>query len=61
MERLTKKNSGGDYYYPKCYEKCSGNGTSEKCNECSFNYAICQLPRPTAKTLEVGACNCPVV
>lgn len=42
MERLTKKNSGGDYYYPKCYEKCSGNGTSEKCNECSFNYAICE-------------------
>ena len=21
----------------------------------------CQLPRPTAKALEVGACNCPVV
>lgn len=22
---------------------------------------ICQLPRPTAKALDVGACNCPVV
>ena len=21
----------------------------------------CQLPRPTVKALEVGACNCPVV
>jgi len=41
MERLTKNNNG-DYYYPECFEKCSGNGTSEKCNECSFNYLICK-------------------
>ena len=27
----------------------------------SYGKCIRQLPRPTAKTLEFGACNCPVV
>ena len=29
------------------------------CGDCSN--CECQLPRPTAKALEVEACNCPVV
>lgn len=41
MSRLTK-NHEGDYYYPQCFEKCGGLGTSEKCNECEFNYAVCK-------------------
>lgn len=36
------KNNNGDYYYPECFERCGGNGTSEKCNECDFSYAICK-------------------
>jgi hypothetical protein len=39
--RLTKNNKG-DYYYPECFERCGGLGTSEKCNECDFCYAICE-------------------
>ena len=41
MSRLTKNNKG-DYYYPECIERCDGVGTSEKCNECDFCYAICK-------------------
>lgn len=41
MDRLTKNNNG-DFYYPECFEKCGGNGTSEKCDECDFSYAICK-------------------
>jgi hypothetical protein len=29
MSRLTKNNKG-DYYYPECFERCGGLGTSEK-------------------------------
>lgn len=41
MDRLTKNNNG-DYYYPECFERCGGNGASEKCDECDFCYAICE-------------------
>lgn len=39
--RLTENNKG-DYYYPECIERCDGVGTSEKCDECDFCYAICE-------------------
>lgn len=42
MERLTKKNGDGDYYYPKCLERCGGLETPEKCYECDFEYAVCK-------------------
>ena len=45
MDRLTKNNredNKGDYYYPECLERCDGFGTSEKCNECDFCYAVCE-------------------
>lgn len=45
MDRLTKNNredNKGDYYYPECFERCDGLGTSEKCNECDFCYAVCE-------------------
>lgn len=41
MERLTENNNG-DYYYPECFERCDGLGTTEKCEECDFNYAVCK-------------------
>lgn len=41
MDRLTQNNNG-DYYYPECFERCDGLGTTEKCEECDFNYAICK-------------------
>ncbi len=41
MERLTENNNG-DYYYPECFERCGGLGTTEKCEECDFNYAVCK-------------------
>ena len=45
VDRLTKNNredNKGDYYYPECFERCDGFGTSEKCNECDFCYAVCE-------------------
>lgn len=45
MDRLTKNNredNKGDYYYPECIERCDGLGTSEKCDECDFCYAVCE-------------------
>ena len=45
MDRLTKNNredNKGDYYYPECFERCDGLGTSEKCDECDFCYAVCE-------------------
>ena len=41
MDRLTKKNDGGGYYYPKCFEKCNGFGASSKCNNCEITTSVC--------------------
>ena len=41
MERLTKRNECGDAYYPECYERCYGEGVSEKCNDCDYDEKIC--------------------
>lgn len=42
MERLTKKNGDGDYYYPKCFEKCDGLGASSKCDNCEITTNVCE-------------------
>lgn len=42
MERLTDKNVVGEYFYPKCFEKCDGLGTSSKCDNCEFMTSICK-------------------
>lgn len=42
MERLTKKNDGGGYYYPKCFEKCNGLGASSKCDNCEITTSVCE-------------------
>lgn len=42
MERLTKRNECGDAYYPECYERCYGEGSSEKCNDCDYDEKICE-------------------
>lgn len=42
MERLTERSVIGNYFYPKCFEKCDGNGSSEKCNDCEITTSICE-------------------
>lgn len=42
MERLTKKNEMGDYYYPICLNKCNGVGASSKCDNCELVYDACK-------------------
>lgn len=42
MERLTKKNGDGDYYYPKCFEKCDGLGASSKYDNCEITTSVCE-------------------
>lgn len=42
MERLTYKNAVGNYFYPKCFEKCDGLGTSSKCDNCELTTSICE-------------------
>ena len=41
MERLTRRTECGDAYYPECYERCYGEGSSEKCNDCDYDEKIC--------------------
>lgn len=42
MERITKKNEMGDYYYPMCFSKCDGLGSSGKCDNCELVYDACK-------------------
>ena len=42
MERLTERSVIGNYFYPKCFEKCDGNGSSEKCNDFEITTSICE-------------------
>lgn len=42
MERLTKRNDIGNYFYPKCFEKCGGLGASSKCDNCEIMTSVCQ-------------------
>lgn len=41
-ERLTERNENGGAYYPKCFEKCEGNGSSTKCNDCEMIDNVCR-------------------
>ena len=42
MKRLTDKNADGNYFYPKCFEKCDGLGASRKCDNCEITTSICE-------------------
>ena len=42
MERLTDRNADGDYFYPKCFEKCDGLGASSKCDNCEIMTSVCE-------------------
>lgn len=42
MERLTKKNDSGGYYYPKCFEKCNGLGANSECDDCEIMTSVCE-------------------
>lgn len=42
MERLTQKNERNTaYFYPECYKKCEGAGTSAKCDKCEVSLNVC--------------------
>lgn len=42
MERLTDRNADGNYFYPKCFEKCDGFLESRKCDNCEITTSICE-------------------
>ena len=42
MKRLTDKNDVGNYFYPKCFEKCDGLGASSKCDNCEIMTSVCE-------------------
>lgn len=42
MKRLTARNECGDAYYPECYERCYGEGSSKKCDDCDYDGKICE-------------------
>lgn len=42
MERLTDKNADGNYFYPKCFEKCDGFCASSKCDNCEIMTSVCE-------------------
>ena len=42
MERLTERNADGNYFYPKCFEKCDGLGASSKCDNCEIMTSVCE-------------------
>ena len=42
MEKLTDKNTVGNYFYPKCFEKCDGLGASSKCDNCEIMTSVCE-------------------
>ena len=42
MERLTERNDIGNYFYPKCFEKCDGLGASSKCDNCELTSSVCE-------------------
>ena len=42
MERLTDKSIVGNYFYPKCFEKCDGLWASSKCDNCEIMTSICE-------------------
>ena len=42
MDRLTDRNADGNYFYPKCFEKCDGLGASRKCDNCEITTSICE-------------------
>ena len=40
MERLTKPNGRGEYYFSECWKKCEGE--PQDCENCPEDYKICQ-------------------
>lgn len=42
MERLTARNKHGEAYYPECFEKCDGIGSSIKCDTCEVSRKVCE-------------------
>ena len=63
MERLTDKNDVGNYFYPKCFEKCDGLGASSKCDNCEIMTSVCEKLGKYEDLEEQGRliilpCNC---
>ncbi len=42
MNRLTARNKQGDAYYPECFRRCDGFGSSNKCDTCEVSHNICE-------------------
>ena len=49
MKRITKK-SGSGYYYPECFERCSGvsginpiGNKDDGCDGCAVTFRICEI------------------
>ena len=49
MKRITKKSAQG-YYYPECFERCSGmpgtnpiGGKDDGCDGCAVSLRICEI------------------
>lgn len=42
MERITAINENGRAYYPECFEKCDGIGSTAKCDHCKVADTACE-------------------
>ena len=43
MERLTERNEGDTgYFYPACFKKCGGMGSTSECDFCWVHMQICE-------------------
>lgn len=42
MKQLTAKDISGKAYYPECFKRCGGIGSSSKCDKCEISEQICE-------------------
>ncbi len=43
MERLTERNkTDTGYFYPACFKKCGGMGSTSECDSCWVHMQICE-------------------
>lgn len=41
MKRLTARGKDGLPYYPECFKRCNGLGSSSKCDTCEMSSNVC--------------------
>lgn len=42
MKQLTAIDASGKAYYPECFNRCNGTGSSSKCDKCEISERICE-------------------